>query len=117
MDQSQMLSLVGGLYDKLVADVAAAVKNEIGATAMANIALDPTIFRSMVQELVEQDNTTRETIRDLITDALDNYDLDDNKEFSRLAERVDTLEERDTPVDADNDEFADAVRAVIRNNI
>lgn len=129
MDQSQMLSIVGGLYDKLVKDVAAVVQKEIGATALANIALDPTIFRSMVQDLVERDSAMRDTIRDLITDHMDNYDITDNRAFSVLAQKVDDLdteqadlkskvdELEEQSIDADNDEFADAVRAVIRNNI
>lgn len=129
MDQSQMLSIVGGLYDKLVKDVAAVVQKEIGATALANIALDPTIFRSMVQDLVESDSAMRDTIRDLITDHMDGYDITNNREFSVLAQKVDDLdteqddlkskvdELEEQSIDADNDEFADAVRAVIRNNI
>lgn len=122
MDQSQMLSILGGLYDKLVKDVATAVQKEINATALANIALDPAIFRSLVQELVENDSATRDTIRDLITDHMDSYDITDNREFSSLASKVDDLEAKvddldEQQIDADNDTFADAVRQVIRNHI
>lgn len=122
MDQSQMLSIVGGLYDKLVKDVATAVQKEINAAALANIALDPAIFRSLVQELVENDIATRDTIRDLITDHMDSYDITDNREFSSLASKVDDLEAKvddldEQQIDADNDTFADAVCQVIRNRI
>lgn len=117
MDQSAMLSILGGIYDKLVSDVADRVTAQLTAAGAAQIALDSEDFKSAVRDILDRDPAARDTMRDLATDALDNYDLTEDQEFRSLAAKVDDLEERDTPIDADNDEFADAVRAVIRNNI
>lgn len=115
MDQSQMLSIIGGFYDKLVSDVADRVTAQITSAGAAQIALDSEEFKSAVRNLFADDTLMRESVRDLVTDALDNYDLTDNSEFTSLTSKVDELEEASSPIDADNDDFADAVREVIRN--
>lgn len=117
MDQSQMLSIIGGFYDKLVSDVSNVVMSRLSAAGAAQIALDSEEFRLAVRSMLEDDSGARDTIRDLVTDAMDTYDITDNRDFNSLAQKVDELDERDTEVDADNDNFADAVRSVIRNNI
>lgn len=115
MDQSQMLSIIGGFYDKLVNDVANKVTAQITAAGAAQIALDSEEFKSAVRNLFADDTPLRESVRDIVSDSLDNYDLTDKSEFTSLTSRVDELEETNSPIDADNDDFADAVREVIRN--
>ena len=55
---------------------------------------------------------------DELESKVDDLDLEDlQSSVSTLEERVGELEENGTPVDADNDNFQDAVRSVIRNHI
>lgn len=115
MDQSQMLSIIGGFYDKLVSDVSNVVISRLSAAGAAQITMDSDEFKQAVRTMLEDDSGARDTIRDLVTDAMDNYDLTDNDDFKSMAAKVDELEE--VTVDADNDNFADAVRSVIRNHI
>jgi outer membrane murein-binding lipoprotein Lpp len=129
MDQSQMLSIIGGFYDKLVSDVANVVVSRLNAAGAAQIALDSDAFKQAVRTMLEDDSGARDTIRDIVSDSIDGHDFSDNREFRSLADKVDELdteqddlkskvdELEEQSIDADNDEFADAVRAVIRNNI
>ena len=122
MDQANMLSIVGGLYDKLVADVSDAVICKLKAEGSAHFTLESELLAAAIVHSLEFDATVRENIRDIVTDTIDNTRLSDNSEFDTLENQVNRLEERldeleATPVDADNDDFQDAVRSVIRNHI
>lgn len=117
MDQSQMLSILGGLYDKLVTDVAAKVTAQLSAAGAAQITMDSEVFKDAVRGMLDSDPSARDTIRDLITDHMGSYDITDNREFSSLASKVDDLEAKVDDLDADNDTFADAVCQVIRSRI
>ena len=121
MDQANMLSIIGGLYDKLVADVSAhvlnAIKAEVNTAVAAHNALEPETFRNLVRESFENDDAMRDSLRDMIGDALDGYDLDQNMTFSELSSKVNELEStvEDISIDADNDTFDEQVRRVLRN--
>lgn len=122
MDQANMLSIIGGLYDKLVADVSDAVICKLKAEGTATATLEPEQLQFTVLRLLETDTFIREEVRVIVTDTIDNTNLSDNSEFQDLQRDVERLQEQleeleATPVDADNDEFQDAVRSVIRNHI
>lgn len=139
MDQANMLSIVGGLYDKLVADVSDAVICKLKAEAVATSLLEPEKLQFAVLHLLETDTLIREEVLNIseqkfneIDTRLDhiendddpscNVDISDNDDFTDLKSVVEELKEQvealeATPVDADNDDFQDAVRSVIRNHI
>ena len=134
------------LAKQLVPLVVAELKAQTNAEGMGLIALDPTNLSEPVYTLLTQDAAAKDAIRDLIDDTYNSrlddierdirtleykvnetttdVDISDNDDFTDLASRVATLEERveeleekSTPVDADDSDFQDAVRSVIRNHI
>ncbi len=122
MDQANMLSIVGGLYDKLVADVSDAVIRKLKAEATATVSLEAETIQPILVDLLERSSEVREVIRDMITDTIDNTNLSDNSEFQDLQRDVENLQEKieeldPAVIDADDSDFADAVRSVIRNHI
>ncbi|MCH9837336.1 hypothetical protein K0U83_16860 [bacterium] len=107
MDQANMLSIVGGLYDKLVADVADVVICKLKAESVAVMALDPEAVQQVMLQLLETDQTIREEVRDV-----------HESTFDQIESRLDALENAEHPtVDADDSDFQDAVCSVIRNSI
>jgi hypothetical protein len=107
MDQANMLSIVGGLYDKLVADVADAVIIKLKAENVAVMALDPEAVQQRLLQLLVEDTDIRETVRDI-----------HETTFDQIESRLDALENAEHPkVDADDSDFQDAVCSVIRNSI
>ena len=123
MDQSQMLSIIGGFYDKLVNDVADKVKAEINTAVMAQAVLNPAVIVDIVNSCITTSDTTRDALRDMVGDAIDNSDFSTSvKDLESKMEDMestvyDLKEAADSlgHIDADNDDFADAVREVIRN--
>ena len=107
MDQANMLSIVGGLYDKLVADVADAVIVKLKAENVAVMALDPEAVQQVMAQLLENDVHIRDTVRDV-----------NETTFDLIESRLNELENAEHPkVDADDSDFQDAVCSVIRNSI
>lgn len=122
MDQANMLSIVGGLYDKLVADVSDAVIRKLKAEGAAHFTLESEALSAAIVHSLEFDATVRENIRDIVTDTIDNTNLSDNSEFQDLQREVENLQEKveeldPAVIDADDSDFQDAVRSVIRNHI
>ena len=139
MDQSNMLSIVGSIYDKLVADVADSVICRLKAEALGTLTLEPEQLQFAVLRLLESDTLIREEVLNIseetfnkIDSRLDhienddgpscNVDISDNDDFTDLKAEVESLKEQvesleATPIDADDSDFADAVRSVIRNHI
>lgn len=131
------------LAKQLVPLVVAELKAQTNAEGMGMIALDPNNLSLPVYTLVEQDKNVRDSIRDLIDERVKDIELDDYRDFrslvskvddmdaklddidfdelngqiSTLEEKVGELEENSSPVDADNGDFQEAVRSVIRNHI
>ena len=131
------------LAKQLVPLIVAELKHQTNAEGMGMIALDPNNLSLPVYTLVQNDDAVRDTIRDLISDAVDPHiqsisrkvdeldskfddleakvddlDLDELQgQVSTLDEKVGELEENSTPIDADDGDFQDAVRSVIRNHI
>ena len=139
MDQSNMLSIVGSIYDKLVADVADSVICRLKAEALGTLTLEPEKLQYAMLHLLESDTLIREEVLNIseetfnkIDTRLDhienddgpscNVDISDNDDFTDLKSVVEELKDQvealeATPIDADNDDFQDAVRSVIRNHI
>lgn len=112
------------LAKQIVPLVVAELKAQTNAEGMGMIALDPNNIALPVHTLLTQDDNTREAIRDLIDDRIRGIDLDEFKEFRSMADKVDEIETKvdeiecnGTPVDADDGDFQEAVRSVIRNHI
>ena len=112
------------LAKQIVPLVVAELKAQTNAEGMGMIALDPNNIALPVHSLLTQDDNTREAIRDLIDDRIRGIDLDEFKEFRSMADKVDEIETKvdeiecnGTPVDADDGDFQEAVRSVIRNHI
>ena len=122
MDQANMLSIVGGLYDKLVADVSDAVICKLKAEGSAQMQLDSESIKDTMLTLIELNQSVREGIRDIVSDSIDNICLSDLSEFQDLQRDVESMQEKIEEVeaaviDADDSDFQDAVRSVIRNHI
>jgi hypothetical protein len=122
MDQSNMLSIVGSIYDKLVADVSDSVIRRLKAEGSAQFTLESELLNAAIVQALEYDAAVRESIRDMVTDTIDNTNLSDNSEFQDLQREVESLQEKveeldPAVIDADDSDFQDAVRSVIRNNI
>ena len=112
------------LAKQLVPLIVAELKAQTNAEGMGLIALDPNNIALPVHSLLTQDDNTREAIRDLIDDRIRGIDLDEFKEFRSMADKVDEIETKvdelecnNTPVDADNSDFQDAVMSVLRKSI
>ncbi len=136
-------SFVHELARYIVPHVVAELKAQTNAEGMGMIALDPNNLALPVYTLMQHDDNIRDAIKDLIEDQynndlrsigtkldeldnkvddleskVDDIDVDDMKgEIATLEEKVGELEENRTPIDADDSDFQDAVRSVIRNHI
>jgi len=121
MDQSQMLSIFGGVYDKLVSDVADAVISKMKAETQAVLALDPETLRSSLIELLNDDDQTREAvcnasvvyiddqIEQKVEDAMNDFDFD-----SKIDDVVDQ-KLTDYEPNFTGGDFEEAVKTVIRD--
>lgn len=121
MDQAQMLSILGGVYDKLVSDVADAVISKMKAETQAVLALDPETLRSSLIELLNDDDQTREAvcnasvvyiddqIEQKVEDAMNDFDFD-----SKIDDVVDQ-KLTDYEPNFSGGDFEEAVRTVIRD--
>jgi hypothetical protein len=116
-----MLSILGGVYDKLVSDVADAVISKMKAETQAVLALDPETLRSSLIELLNDDDQTREAvcnasvlyiddqIEQKVEDAMNDFDFD-----SKIDDVVDQ-KLTDYEPNFTGGEFEEAVRTVIRD--
>ena len=115
-------AILDAIMQRLVDTVADEVIRKLKAEGTAHFTLESEALSAAIVHSLEFDATVRENIRDIVTDTIDNINLSDNSEFSDLERQVSALEEKldeleATPVDADNEDFQDAVRSVIRNHI
>ncbi len=131
-------SFVHELARYIVPHVVAELKAQTNAEGMGMIALDPNNLALPVYTLMQHDDNIRDAIKDLIEDQYNNdlrsigtkLDELDNK-VDDLESKVDDMEskvddfddelnavKKNTPkVDADDNEFNDAVMTVLRKNI
>lgn len=115
-------AILDAIMQRLVDTVADEVIRKLKAEGTAHFTLESEALSAAIVHSLEFDATVRESIRDIASDLVDNTNLSDNSEFSHLERQVSTLEEKldeleATPVDADDSDFQDAVRSVIRNHI
>jgi hypothetical protein len=121
MDQSQLLSIFGGVYDKLVSDVADAVISKMKAETQAVLALDADTLKASLLELLNDDDQTQEAVREAsvvyiddqvaskVEDAMNDFDFE-----SKIDDVVDQKLENYEPNFSGGD-FEEAVRTVIRD--
>ena len=121
-NKSVLDAVLGAVMQELVSTVADEVVRKLKAEATATVSLEAETIQPILVDLLERSSEVREVIRDLITDTIDNTNLSDNSEFQDLQREVETLQEKveeldPAVIDADDSDFADAVRSVIRNHI
>ena len=115
-------AIINAAMQQLVDTVADAVIRKLKAEGSAHFSLESELLAAAIVHSLEFDATVRENIRDIVTDAIDNTNLSDNSEFQDLQREVENLQEKveeldPAVIDADDSDFQDAVRSVIRNHI
>lgn len=131
-------SFVLDLAKYIVPHVVAELKAQTNAEGMGMIALDPNNLALPVYTLMQHDSNIRDAIKDLIEDQYNNDLRSIGTKLDELDNKVDDLEskvddmdskvddfddeinavKKNTPkVDADDNEFNDAVMTVLRKNI
>lgn len=114
--------ILDAIMQRLVDTVADEVIRKLKAEGTAHFTLEAEALSAAIVHSLEFDATVRENIRDIVTDTIDNTNLSDNSEFQDLQREVESLQEKveeldPAVIDADDSDFADAVRSVIRNHI
>jgi tetrahydromethanopterin S-methyltransferase subunit G len=133
-------AIINAAMQQLVATVADEVIRRLKAETVATATLEPEQLQFAVLHLLESDTLIREEVLNIseqkfneIDTRLDhienddgpscNVDISDNDDFTDLKAEVESLKEQvenlesNGTVDADDSDFADAVRSVIRNHI
>lgn len=115
-------AIINAAMQQLVDTVADEVIRKLKAEGAAHFTLESELLSAAIVHSLEFDATVRENIRDIVDDRIDNINLSDNSEFSDLERQVSTLQEKveeldPAVIDADDSDFQDAVRSVIRNHI
>jgi tetrahydromethanopterin S-methyltransferase subunit G len=133
-------AIINAAMQQLVTTVADAVICRLKAEALGTLTLEPEKLQFAMLHLLEGDTLIREEVLNIseqkfneIDSRLDhienddgpscNVDISDNDDFTDLKAEVESLKEQvenlesNGTVDADDDNFQDAVRSVIRNHI
>ena len=133
-------AIISAVMQQLVDTVADAVIRKLKAEATATATLEPEQLQFAMLRLLESDTLIREEVLNIseqkfeqIDTRLDhienddnpscNVDISDNDDFTDLKSVVEDLVSRvedfetNGTIDADDSDFADAVRSVIRNHI
>lgn len=114
-------AILDAIMQRLVDTIADEVIRKLKAEGSAHFTLESEALSAAIVHSLEFDATVRENIRDIVTDTIDNTNLNvsDNSEFQDLQRDVERLQEELDPavIDADDSDFQDAVRSVIRNHI
>lgn len=115
-------AIINAAMQQLVDTVADEVIRKLKAEGTAHFTLESEALSAAIVHSLEFDATVRENIRDIVTDTIDNTNLSDNSEFQDLQREVENLQEKveeldPAVIDADDSDFQDAVRSVIRNHI
>jgi polyhydroxyalkanoate synthesis regulator phasin len=138
-NKSVLDAVLGAVMQELVDTVADAVICRLKAEALGTLTLEPEKLQFAMLHLLESDTLIREEVLNIseetfnkIDTRLDhienddnpscNVDISDNDDFTDLKSMVEELKDQvealeATPVDADDSDFQDAVRSVIRNHI
>jgi len=103
MDQAEILTMLSGLYDKLVKDVAAQVVATMAETTVDDSAMKAiavAVFEEMIEPALEQYDPS-----DVVDQAIDNLGLDSDID-DKIEERLEAALE--------NYDFDDKVTAAVR---
>jgi hypothetical protein len=115
-------AIINAAMQQLIDTVSDEVIRKLKAEGEATVSLEPGVLQASFVELLNGNTEVRESIRDIVTDTVDNINLSDNSEFQDLQRDVERLQEKvvvldPAVIDADDSDFQDAVRSVIRNHI
>jgi hypothetical protein len=133
-------AIINAAMQQLVDTVADAVIRRLKAETVATATLEPEQLQFAVLRLLESDTLIREEVLNINEETLNridsrldhlenddnpscNVDISDNDDFTDLKSVVEDLVSRvedfetNGTIDADDSDFADAVRSVIRNHI
>ena len=133
-------AIINAAMQQLVTTVADEVIRRLKAETVATATLEPEQLQFAVLRLLESDTLIREEVLNINEETLNridsrldhlenddgptcNVDISDNDDFTDLKAEVESLKEQvenlesNGTVDADDSDFADAVRSVIRNHI
>ena len=133
-------AIINAAMQQLVDTVADAVICRLKAEALGTLTLEPEKLQFAMLHLLESDTLIREEVLNISEETLNridtrldhlenddnpssNVDISDNDDFTDLKSVVEDLVSRvedfetNGTVDADDSDFADAVRSVIRNHI
>lgn len=115
-------AIISAVMQQLVDTVADAVICRLKAEGAAQAALDIDSINMALSSLLSSDSAARDAVRDIVSDSIDNFDLNQLSEFQDLQRDVERLSEKveeldPAVIDADNTDFDAAVMQVLRNNI
>jgi hypothetical protein len=133
-------AIINAAMQQLVDTVADAVICRLKAEALGTLTLEPEKLQYAMLHLLESDTLIREEVLNISEETLNridsrldhlenddnpscNVDISDNDDFTDLKSVVEDLVSRvedfetNGTIDADDSDFADAVRSVIRNHI
>jgi hypothetical protein len=120
-------AIINAAMQQLVDTVADAVIRRLKAETVATATLEPEQLQFAVLHLLETDTLIREEVLNISEETFNKIDtrLDhiENDDFTDLKSTVDDLVSRvedfetNGTIDADDSDFQDAVRSVIRNHI
>jgi hypothetical protein len=133
-------AIINAAMQQLVSTVADEVICRLKAEALGTLTLEPEKLQYAMLHLLESDTLIREEVLNISEETLNridsrldhlenddgptcNVDISDNDDFTDLKSVVEDLVSRvedfetNGTIDADDSDFADAVRSVIRNHI
>ena len=115
-------AIINAAMQQLVDTVADEVIRKLKAGSTAHATREPETLQYAMLALFRDNSEAREIVRDIASDMLENFDICQLSDFTDLQRDVERLQERveeldPAVIDADNSDFQDAVRSVIRNHI
>ena len=87
-------AILDAIMQRLVDTVADEVIRKLKAEGAATVSLESDAMQTSLVALLLVDTEVRESIRDIVTDTIDNIRLSDNTDFVDLEHKVDRLDEK-----------------------
>jgi hypothetical protein len=118
MDQAQLLSLIGSLYDKLVADVAARVQSQVDLNALTTTWVDARVKVALADHSPEIDmDALRELVTPLVGSMVEEAISAHQGEYNHdeYDEAVNKLDHTDFDDFVKHDALEDSVKDAIRD--
>jgi hypothetical protein len=98
--------IVDSIINQLIQSVSDEVIRRLKADGHAQVSLEADVMQSSLVDLLTNNTEVRDCVRDI---------FEDNRLIEQLDSRITELEHNDAEIDADDDNFADQVRRVIRD--